>query len=42
MLAIRIVHALDLSCSNQVIFSNQNAHAFRWSSSVAKMKMSKS
>ena len=36
MIAIRIVNAVDLSCSNQ------NAHAFRSKSSVAKMKMSRS
>ena len=32
----------NLSCSKQMMFSNQNAHAFRSNSSVAKMKMSSS
>ena len=42
MNAIRIVHALDLSCSNQLTISNQNAHAFRPNSIVVKMKVSRS
>ena len=28
MIAIRIVHAVGLSCSNQLMISNQNTHAF--------------
>ena len=42
MIAIRIVHAMGLSCSNQLMSSDQNAHAFRPNSFVAKMKVSKS
>ena len=37
LIAVRIFHALNLSRSNQTMFSNQNAHAFRSNSSVAKM-----
>ena len=29
MIAIRNVHVLDLSCSKQLVISNQNTHAFR-------------
>ena len=42
MIAIRKAHAFDLSCSNQLVVANQNAHAFRPNSIVAKMKMSRS
>ena len=40
MIAIRNVHAVGLSYSNQLMFSNQNAHAFRPDSIVSKMKVS--
>ena len=42
MIAIRIVHAFDLSCSNQLMVANQNAHAFRPISIVTKKKMPRS
>ena len=42
MISIRNAYAFDLSCSNQLMVANQNAHAFRRNSIVAKMKMSRS
>ena len=42
VIAIRNVHTLDLSSSDQLMFSNQNTHTFRPNSIVAKMKGSKS
>ena len=36
-IAIRNAHAFDLTCSNQLMVANQNAHAFRPNSVVAKM-----
>ena len=38
MIAIRNVHVLDLSCSNQLMISNQNTHAFRPNFIVAPFK----
>ena len=42
MISIRNACAFDLSCSNQLMVANQNAHAFRPNSVVAKMMMSRS
>ena len=42
MIAIRNAHAFDLSCSKQLIVANQNAHAFRPNSIVAKKRMPRS
>ena len=42
MLAIRNAHAFDLSCSKQLMVTNQNAHACRLNSIVAKKRMPRS
>ena len=42
MISIRNAYVFDLSFPNQLMVANQNAHAFRPNSIVAKMKMSRS
>ena len=42
MIAIRNADAFDPSCSKQMIVANQNAHAFRPNSIVAKKRMPRS
>ena len=40
MIVFRNAHEFDPSCSNQLMITNQNAHAFRLNSIVAKKRMS--
>ena len=42
MIAIRNTHAFDLSCSKQLMVANQDAHAFRPNSIVAKKRIPRS